>query len=249
VGGARSARRAGIVTGRDRGAKDRGISDLSRSAGAISGGPRTEPETQELHEVPPCWFRPEFLLVAAVAMGTALGVAPAAFGSTGEPRPHIEVRLDGMEDTVAIHQAADGSLRFELRPEDGEPLLLTPQELAERVYLAEGRRRWWQRLLNISSPAGVAWVVLGFLGQALFTGRMLVQWLTSERHHRSVVPAAFWWLSLVGATMLLVYFVWRRDIVGVVGQAFGWAIYLRNLWLIHRPGPLAAPAQMPSGPG
>lgn len=205
----------------------------------------TEPEMQEVPKSSPCWFRPNCLLVAAAAVSAALASTPAAFGSTGEPRPHVEVQLAGMEKEVTVRRAADGSLRFELRPENGEPLLLTPQELAERVYLAEGQRRWWMRLLNITSPAGVAWVLLGFLGQALFTGRMLVQWLTSERHHRSVVPAAFWWLSLAGATMLLLYFVWRRDIVGVVGQAFGWAIYLRNLWLIHRPGPLATPAQVP----
>jgi lipid-A-disaccharide synthase-like uncharacterized protein len=78
-------------------------------------------------------------------------------------------------------------------------------------------------------------VGLGFLGQALFTGRMLVQWLTSERQRRSVVPVAFWWLSLAGASMLLGYFVWRKDIVGVLGQGTGWAIYVRNLWLLYRP--------------
>jgi lipid-A-disaccharide synthase-like uncharacterized protein len=63
---------------------------------------------------------------------------------------------------------------------------------------------------------------------------MLLQWLVSERSRRSVVPVGFWWLSLLGASMLLVYFVWRRDIVGVVGQSTGWIIYGRNLWLIYR---------------
>jgi lipid-A-disaccharide synthase-like uncharacterized protein len=67
-------------------------------------------------------------------------------------------------------------------------------------------------------------VGLGLLGQVLFTGRMLVQWLASEKQKRSVVPVAFWWMSLIGATMLLVYFTWRRDIVGVLGQATGWFI-------------------------
>jgi lipid-A-disaccharide synthase-like uncharacterized protein len=63
---------------------------------------------------------------------------------------------------------------------------------------------------------------------------MLLQWLVSERTRRSVVPVGFWWLSLVGASMLLVYFIWRRDIVGVLGQCAGWVVYGRNLWLIHR---------------
>ena len=63
---------------------------------------------------------------------------------------------------------------------------------------------------------------------------MLVQWLASERNRRSVVPVGFWWMSLGGATLLLVYFVWRKDVVGVLGQATGWLIYVRNLSLIYR---------------
>jgi lipid-A-disaccharide synthase-like uncharacterized protein len=89
-------------------------------------------------------------------------------------------------------------------------------------------------LLNVSSPAGFVWVTLGFLGQLLFTGRMLVQWFVSEREKRSVVPTAFWWMSLIGATMLLVYFVWRKEPIGVLGQATGWFVYVRNLLMIHR---------------
>jgi lipid-A-disaccharide synthase-like uncharacterized protein len=89
-------------------------------------------------------------------------------------------------------------------------------------------------VLNITGPAGIAWVAMGLLGQVLFTGRMILQWLTSERARRSVVPVGFWWMSLAGASMLLAYFVWRRDIVGVLGQSAGWMIYSRNLWLIYR---------------
>ena len=90
-------------------------------------------------------------------------------------------------------------------------------------------------------------MALGFLGQLLFTGRMLVQWLVSERHRRSIVPPIFWWMSLAGASMLLTYFVWRRDIVGVLGQATGWMIYSRNLWLIYRTG--AQPPSVSDDPG
>ena len=94
-------------------------------------------------------------------------------------------------------------------------------------------------MLNITSPAGLLWVGLGLLGQVLFTGRMLVQWLASERSKRSVVPEAFWWMSFAGATLLLAYFTWRGDVVGVLGQGAGWFIYLRNLYLIRaaRAGP------------
>lgn len=191
---------------------------------------------------------PLALLVAVAAVSPTLATATPARDSTAERRPRVKVQLSGMEETVEIERVADGSLRFRLRLEHGEPLLLTPQELAERVYQEESHRRWWARLLNITSSAGVAWVVLGLLGQVLFAGRMMVQWLVSERHHRSIVPAAFWWLSLAGATMLLAYFVWRRDIVGVLGQTFGWVIYVRNLWLVHRPQRPLTQAQMPVGP-
>lgn len=117
---------------------------------------------------------------------------------------------------------------------DGHERILSPEEFAELLYTEYYGRNRLFALLNITSPVGMAWVGLGLLGQVLFTGRMLVQWLASERHRRSVVPVAFWWMSLGGATMLIVYFVWRKDIVGVLGQATGWLIYVRNLRLIYR---------------
>ncbi|MDY7108046.1 MAG: lipid-A-disaccharide synthase N-terminal domain-containing protein [Planctomycetota bacterium] len=88
--------------------------------------------------------------------------------------------------------------------------------------------------MNITTPLGITWVAVGLLGQVLFAGRMLVQWLVSERRGRSVIPVAFWWMSLLGASMLLIYFLWRKDVVGVLGQTTGWTIYMRNLWLIYR---------------
>jgi lipid-A-disaccharide synthase-like uncharacterized protein len=76
------------------------------------------------------------------------------------------------------------------------------------------------------------WLALGFGGQALFMGRFVIQWLASERQRRSVVPVAFWYLSIVGAIVLLAYAVHRRDPVFVAGQALGVAIYVRNLRLV-----------------
>ncbi|MBI1369416.1 MAG: hypothetical protein GC162_12275 [Planctomycetes bacterium] len=80
---------------------------------------------------------------------------------------------------------------------------------------------------------GILWVSIGIIGQLLFTGRMIVQWISSEKSRKSVVPPAFWWMSLIGATMLMIYFVWRKDIVGVAGQGTGWFIYVRNIYFIH----------------
>jgi len=78
------------------------------------------------------------------------------------------------------------------------------------------------------------WLLLGFGGQAVFMGRFVVQWLASERLRRSVIPVSFWYLSILGALVLLVYALHRRDVVFVAGQGLGVAIYVRNLRLIRR---------------
>lgn len=77
-----------------------------------------------------------------------------------------------------------------------------------------------------------AWVVLGFVAQLSFTMRFVVQWIASERARRSVVPIAFWFFSLVGGTLLLIYAIQRRDPVFIAGQGLGLLIYIRNIWLI-----------------
>jgi lipid-A-disaccharide synthase-like uncharacterized protein len=85
------------------------------------------------------------------------------------------------------------------------------------------------------------WLAVGFAGQLLFTSRFLVQWITSERRGQSVVPVAFWWLSLGGAALLLAYAIYRRDPVFILGQAFGFVVYVRNLALIARHHPAVLP--------
>jgi lipid-A-disaccharide synthase-like uncharacterized protein len=76
------------------------------------------------------------------------------------------------------------------------------------------------------------WLLIGFGGQALFMGRFVIQWFVSERERRSVIPVSFWYLSILGALVLLAYAVHRRDPVFIAGQGLGVAIYLRNLHLI-----------------
>jgi lipid-A-disaccharide synthase-like uncharacterized protein len=76
------------------------------------------------------------------------------------------------------------------------------------------------------------WVMLGFVAQAFFTMRFVVQWIASERARRSVVPVAFWFFSLGGGTLLLVYALYRRDPVFIAGQALGLLVYIRNLYFI-----------------
>ncbi len=78
------------------------------------------------------------------------------------------------------------------------------------------------------------WIGIGLVGQLLFFGRFLVQWIASERAKRSVVPLAFWYFSILGGSVLLVYAIYRKDPVFILGQAGGLVIYLRNLVLIRR---------------
>jgi lipid-A-disaccharide synthase-like uncharacterized protein len=78
------------------------------------------------------------------------------------------------------------------------------------------------------------WVLLGFVAQAFFTARFAVQWIASERAGRSVIPIAFWWCSIGGGLLLLLYALYRRDPVFIAGQAFGVFVYLRNLYFVLR---------------
>ena len=76
------------------------------------------------------------------------------------------------------------------------------------------------------------WVVLGFVAQGLFTARFLGQWIASERARASVIPISFWFFSVGGGFLLLIYALYRKDPVFIAGQALGLFVYLRNLYFI-----------------
>jgi lipid-A-disaccharide synthase-like uncharacterized protein len=84
------------------------------------------------------------------------------------------------------------------------------------------------------STAEILILVLGFTGQTMFFMRFFVQWLYSEKHKRSLIPTAFWYFSIGGSTLLLIYAIIRKDPVFIVGQSTGFLIYTRNLVLIAR---------------
>lgn len=97
---------------------------------------------------------------------------------------------------------------------------------------------WWSALSDWAYAVFVeqfdVWIILGFAAQALFMMRFVVQWLASERAGRSIVPVAFWFFSIGGAMLLLVYSIIRKDPVYIAGQALGLVIYFRNLYFIFR---------------
>lgn len=76
------------------------------------------------------------------------------------------------------------------------------------------------------------WLAVGFLGQALFSARFLVQWIKSEKEKKSVFPIAFWYFSIAGGVTLLAYAVYRKDPVFILGQLSGLLIYFRNLYFV-----------------
>jgi lipid-A-disaccharide synthase-like uncharacterized protein len=80
------------------------------------------------------------------------------------------------------------------------------------------------------------WLGLGFFAQLLFSMRFLVQWIASEKQKKSVVPIYFWYLSIGGSSLLLIYAIHRKDPVFILGQSMGLFIYFRNLMLIHSKG-------------
>lgn len=77
-------------------------------------------------------------------------------------------------------------------------------------------------------------LAIGFTGQFLFFMRFFVQWIHSERHKKSLIPTAFWYLSIAGSIVLLAYAILRRDIVFIAGQSAGILIYLRNIYFISK---------------
>lgn len=79
-----------------------------------------------------------------------------------------------------------------------------------------------------------AWLAIGFTGQSLFFMRFLIQWIVSERKKQSVIPVAFWYLSLGGGMIVLTYAIHRRDPVFIAAQSTGILVYIRNIWLILR---------------
>ncbi len=81
----------------------------------------------------------------------------------------------------------------------------------------------------------LSWLVLvGYVGQALFTMRFVVQWIATERAKKSVIPIAFWFFSIGGGLLLFAYALMVRDPVFIIGQGFGLFVYLRNLYFVYR---------------
>lgn len=149
-------------------------------------------------------------------------------------RKHKPRRPVGAAEDAGINRH-EGVLRTVFSAEGGVALSNRPSCRAvwgkKGGSVAPGPRRA-TRAMGMS-PEKI-WLGIGFLAQALFSARFLVQWIASERAKRSVVPVAFWVLSVFGGALLLAYALWRRDPVFIVGQGAGLIVYSRNLYFIYR---------------
>ena len=81
----------------------------------------------------------------------------------------------------------------------------------------------------------IIWNIIGFTGQAVFTSRVVVQWFVTEKKKQVVMPDAYWWLSIAGSLMLLLFAVfYDKHYVIIFSYAFPWIPYVRNLIINHR---------------
>lgn len=91
--------------------------------------------------------------------------------------------------------------------------------------------RAWSLIMNLKLDL---WIILGLIGQFAFMGRFLLQWIASERVGKSIIPIHFWYLSIVGSLILLIYAIHRQDPIFILGYSGNSLIYVRNLILIYK---------------
>jgi lipid-A-disaccharide synthase-like uncharacterized protein len=187
-------------------------------------------------------WEPAALMLLVLGLGLWLAIGPASGPRFDVPEGAgtLKVVIGDVRGIVETTTASSGRPQFRVRfpgfdtPYMDESEFLRRYPARVRDEAIEGRRDLGKRLLNITTWVNLTWIAIGFFGQLLFSGRMFLQWLVSERRRQSVITESFWWFSLLGAVALFSYSVWRQDPVFIVGQASGIVIYARNLRLIHK---------------
>ncbi len=189
-------------------------------------------------------WEPAAAMVLVVGLGAWLVFGPPRVGDV-KLREGARLIEWGAADVRGVLEVVDPpgdeppTFRFISR--DGQAGEVQTREQMARVYGPDACDRWAARpgnwvfkLLKITSWRNVAWVLLGLSGQVLFSARMLLQWIASERHGKNVITVSFWWISLIAGLILFAYFAWRQDIVGVLGQSTGVVVYARNVRLHYK---------------
>ena len=111
--------------------------------------------------------------------------------------------------------------------------------LLQGHYLLENTQEWFRIPVtpwsHTQTPLHFAWHLFGFFGLALFSSRFWFQWWSAEKKQRSYLGPTFWWISLIGEAICLIYFVKIHDPVNFIGPAFAMIPYIRNLMLLKSP--------------
>jgi len=182
---------------------------------------------------------PIIAMIALVFLGMWLVLQPALSRSATD----LTISVGAIEIMLDRTQTDDGHLEYMIIAPEllRSSKVYSPTELDAFISLQV--EKWNDRpalerhllgFFNITTWGTFWWVLIGLVGQTAFFGRMFVQWIVSERSQISTVPEIFWWFSFIGGLCLFTYFVWRVDIVGVMGQSTGIVIYARNLRLLHK---------------
>lgn len=195
-------------------------------------------------------WEPAAAMVAVFLVGLALVIAPGMGNYKAAMRPGAilhelqAVHSRGRVEVVIEKETREPTFRVLTRIRGSRDVHASPVMDAPTFRATFGERVYTDAIstqqnvvfgwLKITSWASLAWIAIGFGGQLAFSGRMLVQWLVSERQRQSTIPEVFWWMSLIGGMMLFAYFAWRQDLVAILGQTSGLVIYARNIRLIYK---------------
>ena len=113
-------------------------------------------------------------------------------------------------------------------------LLVATPFVAIGLLLGDAQR-WVQSFFrNEGIPLWL--VVFGSAGQVIFTLRFIYQWAYSKMHHTSSLPLGFWIISIIGSATIISYGIIRKDPVLILGQAFGFVAYVRNIIIALKRG-------------
>jgi len=182
---------------------------------------------------------PIIAMIVLVFLGMWLVLQPALARSETD----ITISVGAIEIMLDRTETDSGQLQYQIIAPEllRSSKVYNPVELDAFISLQvekwNARPAFERHLLgffNITTWGTFWWVLIGLVGQTAFFGRMFIQWVISERSQVSTVPEIFWWFSFIGGLCLFTYFVWRVDIVGVMGQSTGIVIYARNLRLLHK---------------
>ncbi len=150
------------------------------------------------------------------------------FNANGQPD---KWRLSMLSGTQGFDLMLFGDAHMDLSLSGRLPL---PKDLGQDVVWTDARLHRAGFQIKIGRFNIILMECVGLFANLFFAWRFVVQWIASERAKRSVIPELFWWISLAGTVMMLIYAIYFGRLAVFIGQLTGWVVYIRNIWLIKR---------------